>query len=82
MTFNAKCWTLPRFALGIAVILLTGCATGVSDRRGGTCPPVVEYTPTEQARTANQIEALSDDAAIIGLLSDYAVMRAQARACR
>lgn len=64
------------------MIFLTGCATGVSNQPGHVCAPVVEYSPAEQARAADEIEALSDDAAIIGLLSDYAVMRAQARACR
>lgn len=42
----------------------------------------MEYTPAEQARAADEIEALSDNAAIISWLSDYAVMRDQARACR
>ena len=45
------------------------------------CPPVVEYSPAEQARAADEIEALFDNATIIGWLSDYAVLRAQARAC-
>ena len=81
MTFNARCWTLPRVGLGAAVILLTGCATGISDRPGGMCPPVVEYSPAEQARAAEEVAALPDGAVIVGWLADYAVLRDQVRGC-
>ena len=77
----ARCWTLPRVALGVAMIFLTGCATGVSDRPGRMCPPVVEYSPTEQARAAAEVEALPEGVMILRMTSDYAVLREQARAC-
>lgn len=45
------------------------------------CPPVVEYSRTEQSRIAEETRALLEGAKIIGWLADYAVMREQARAC-
>lgn len=63
------------------MLWLTGCAMGGSD--GGTpCPPVVAYTSAEQARAADEIEALPKGAVIVQMLADYAVLRDQARACR
>jgi hypothetical protein len=43
---------------------------------------VVEYTAEDQARAADEVEALSEGALIARMLSDYAVLREQARACR
>jgi len=42
---------------------------------------VVEYSPAEQSRAASEIKALADGAVVVGMLSDYAVLRDQARAC-
>lgn len=65
----------------IAMLWLTGCAMGGSDTRA-PCPPVVEYDAAEQARAADEVEALPEGAVVVRMLSDYAVMRDQARACR
>ena len=46
------------------------------------CPPVVDYTAADQAKAADEVEALSEGAVIVRLLSDYAVLRDQAQACR
>lgn len=46
------------------------------------CPPVVEYSDADQARAADEVEALPQSAIVVRMLSDYAVMREQARACR
>ncbi|WP_323010508.1 hypothetical protein [Paracoccus sp. (in: a-proteobacteria)] len=46
------------------------------------CPPVVEYTAADQARAAEEVETLPEGAVIVRMLSDYAVMRDQAWACR
>jgi hypothetical protein len=54
---------------------------GGSDARA-PCPPVVDYTAAEQVRAADEVEALPESAAIVRMLSDYAVLRDQARACR
>ena len=63
------------------MLWLTGCATGGSDARA-PCPPVVDYTAAEQARAADEVEALPEGVVIIRMLSDYAMLREQARACR
>jgi hypothetical protein len=46
------------------------------------CPPVVVYTAIEQARAADDVEALPNSSVILRMLSDYAVLREQARVCR
>jgi hypothetical protein len=46
------------------------------------CPPVIGYGAELQARAAAEMQALSEGSAIETLLSDYAVMRDQSRACR
>lgn len=82
MKSNAKCWKPPAAALLIATLWLTGCATGGSNRLGQVCPPVVEYSTADQVRAADEVEALPEGAVIVRMLSDYSVMRDQARACR
>ena len=63
------------------MLWLTGCAMGGSDARA-PCPPVVEYTPADQALAADEVEALPEGAVVVRMLSDYAVLRDQALACR
>ena len=81
MPSTARCSTLPPVAPLIAMLWLTGCAMRGSDTRA-PCPPVVEYTSAEQARAADEVGALPEGAVIVRMLSDYAVLRDQARACR
>lgn len=81
MRFNAACWKHPATALVIATISLTACATDGSDPGGAVCPPVVGYDQAERERAAAELEALPDNAALVRMMADYAVMRAQARAC-
>ena len=81
MQSNARCWTLPAAVLGIAMISLSACAT-VGSEAQAPCPPVVEYSVTDQARAAAEVEALPEGAMVVRMLSDYAVLRDQARACR
>ena len=79
----ARCWKPQLAVLAIATNLLTGCATGVSEPRIATvCPPVVEYTREFQARAAEELRLLPDGSAIAEMMSDYAVIREQARRCR
>jgi hypothetical protein len=47
-----------------------------------TCPPVVDYSTADQARAAEEVEILPEGAVVVAMLSDYAVLRDQARACR
>ncbi|UFM65196.1 hypothetical protein LOS78_16225 [Paracoccus sp. MA] len=81
MPSTARCSTPPLAALLIAMLWLTGCAMGGSDARA-PCPPIVDYTAAEQVRAAAEVEALPEDAVIVRMLSDYAVLRDQADACR
>lgn len=64
-----------------AMLSLSCCAKADSEGQG-TCPPVVDYTAADQARAADEVEALPEDAVIVRMLGDYAVLRDQARACR
>ena len=82
MTFNGRCWRRRRVVLAIATSLLGGCGMAGSDRPASmTCPPVVGYGAELQARAAAEVEALPGGSAVADLLSDYAVMRDQTRAC-
>lgn len=77
----AGCWKRRLAALAIATSLLSGCATVGSETGGfGTCAPVVEYSREFQARAAEELASLPHGSAIAEMLSDYAVMRDQARA--
>ncbi|PQO21792.1 hypothetical protein C2I36_16455 [Rhodobacteraceae bacterium WD3A24] len=81
MSFIARCWRRPHAALAAATIFLTACAGAGSDTPPGVCPPVVDYSPEEQAHAAEEVAALPEGAVIVGWLADYAVMREQVRAC-
>ena len=80
MKSNARCWTPPPAAPLIAMLWLSACAMEGSDG-GSHCPPVVEYSATDQTRAAGEVETLPEGAMLIRMLSDYAVLRDQARAC-
>ena len=80
MKSNARCWTPPAVVPLIATLWLSACATGSSDMRA-PCPPVVPYSAADQARAAAEVAALPEGAVVVGMLSNYAVLRDQARAC-
>lgn len=65
-------------ALVLAPSLLTACAATTSD----TCPPVHDYDAAFRAEAIEELSLLPPHAAIEQMLADYAVMRAQSRACR
>jgi hypothetical protein len=82
MTHTDGCLGRRRVALVLATTWLSGCAAVGSDGGGrGACPPVVEYGRPFQARAADELTLLPEESAIEQMLSDYAVMREQARAC-
>ena len=81
MPSTTRCWTSPRAALAAATIFLTACAGVISDTPFGACPPVVAYSPAEQAPVAEEVATLPEGALIRDRLADYAVLRDQARAC-
>jgi hypothetical protein len=64
----------------IVMLWLTGCEVGGSEPRA-PCPPVVDYSAADQARAAVEVEALAEGAVVVRMLSDYAVLRDQVRAC-
>lgn len=83
MKSSAGCWMRPFAALAITATSLNACATGGSETRVvAVCPPVVEYSREFQVRVADELDLLPEASAIAEMLSDYAVMREQARACR
>ena len=83
MTSNAGCWKRRLAVLVLATIWLSGCATLGSDRRGpGVCLPVVEYSREFQGQVADELGMLPEGSAIAEMLSNYSVMRDQARICR
>ena len=70
-------------ALAIATSLLSGCATDASDVGGlGACLPVVQYSREFQVQAAEELATLPQGSAIAEMISDYALMREQVRACR
>jgi len=82
MMFNAGCWKQQLAVLAIGTSLLSGCATVGSDGSGTVaCPPVVEYGRQFQVRAAEEVALLPEGSAVAEMLSDYGVMRDQARAC-
>jgi hypothetical protein len=82
MTFSGKCWRRRLVVLAIVANLPSACGTAGSDRPAmAVCPPVVGYDAEVQERAAAEVEALAEGSAVAELLSDYAVMRQQARAC-
>ena len=80
MKSTARCWTPPAAVPLVAMLWLSACAMGGSEARA-PCPPVVDYTRADQTRAADEVKSLPEGAAIVRLLSDYAVLRDQARAC-
>lgn len=75
----AGCWKPGRIGPVIAMTLLSACGTAGSDH--SACPPVVEYPAAVQERAAAEIEALSRESVIVGMMADYHAMRLQALAC-
>ena len=81
MMSSAGCWRRRLAALAIATSLLSGCGMVRSDHgRLATCPPVVEYGREFKARAPEELARLPEGSMIAEMLSDYAVIRDQARA--
>lgn len=83
MAYNDGCSMRRHVALGLVAIWLNGCAAVSSDGGSlGACPPVVDYNREFQARAAEELALLPEGSMIAEMLSDYAVMREQARGCQ
>jgi hypothetical protein len=60
-------------------MLLTGCGGGPSKP---TLPPLVVYSPEEQARAADSLEALPRESVLRRMIDDYGTLRAMIRAAK
>jgi len=80
MKFNVRCWMRPAAALLIATLLLNACTTAGSDVQA-PCTPAVEYSAADQVRAAAEVSTMPEGAMVVRMLSDYAVLRDQVRAC-
>ena len=82
MLFTGRCWRRRLVVLAIVASLPSACGTAGSERGAAVvCPPVVDYGDGVQVQAAAELELLPETSAVGTLLSDYAVMRDQARAC-
>jgi hypothetical protein len=70
----------PAVAPMIAMLWLSACTTAGSDVQA-PCPPAVEYSATDQVRAAAEISGMPEGAMAVRMLSDYADLRDQVRAC-
>jgi hypothetical protein len=81
MTCSGTCWRRRLVALALVASLPSGCGTVNSERAIAICPPVVDYGLGMQMQAAAELELLPEASTVEALLTDYAVMRDQARAC-
>jgi hypothetical protein len=82
MKYNAVCWRRRLAVLVIATSWLTGCGVvGFEAGGGGACPPVVGYSREVQAQAAEELAMLPDGSAVVEMMGNYAVLRAQVRVC-
>ena len=83
MTSNAGCWTRRLVVLALATNSLRACATDGSEPRTLLVyRPVVEYNDEFRVRAAEELAWLPEGSAVAEMLSDYAVVRDQVRACK
>lgn len=75
---------LPLIVLVIATSFVTGCKTAGSDSVvvAPACPPVVPYSREYLLRADAEVALLPNNSVLVEMLSDYSVMRDQARACK
>ena len=83
MKFSEGCWRRRLAVLVTGASWLTGCATESFEANGSAaCPPVAAYSREFQARAAEELALLPEGSAIVEMLTDYAVLREQARVCQ
>jgi hypothetical protein len=69
---------LNMIVLATSTILLSACVT----KNSSICPPAREYTAEFQDALAEEVVRFGDDFPLtVEVLSDYAVLRSQVRAC-
>ncbi len=82
MKSNAECLRPQLVGLAIVTSLLSACATVSSESVTGVCPPVVEYSQAKLVRAAEEVTRLPESSPIVEMLSDYFVIREQAKSCQ
>lgn len=70
----ARLWTTAGMAM-----LLTGCATGITDRGACAAIPVHEYSREMQTQAALELGTMPRGSAVRILVNDYGEMRARVR---
>lgn len=67
-----------RVVLIITLALLAGCATR-DPIYIVRCPDLAEYSPQEQSKAADEIEAMPEGSVLPGLVADYGLLRKKCR---
>jgi hypothetical protein len=72
---------------GAVIVLLWLGACAAPERAGGTgataaCPPVRSYSEEFRKRAVAELDLLPANSAVEEMLTDYAVLRQQIRACQ
>jgi len=62
----------------IGMVLLSGCATAVSD----ACPTLYSYPQEVQDQAADELVALPEGSALSVMIGHYGVVRNEIKACR
>jgi len=78
---GSECWMHRAIVLAGVTISLGACATASSERPGIACVPVPEYRQELLDRAADEVERLTEGAAVVRMLEDYAAMRALGKLC-
>jgi len=79
---------VPWLTIGAAGLLLAGLgACAIPEQTGATagsagCPPVRSYSDEFRKRAVAELDLLPANSAVEEMLSDYAVLRQQIRACQ
>lgn len=73
---------LTRPLILVAVLVLGACSTyqPAPTPPANPCPPLVAYSAEEQARGADEYDALPSESVVKRMVSDYALMRSMCRA--
>lgn len=83
MTCHDRCTRRQCVVLAPTPILLKGCGTCTfAPVHVRVCPRVVEYEPVSEARAAEKMGLLLEGSEIEESMSDFAILRKQARVCR
>lgn len=69
--------------LGLLMMSTAACGTVPSKVPLPVCPQIVEYSATDQARAADELQRLPASGVVRArFMPDYGRMRAEVRACR